>query len=65
MANFSFTGIKQLWICLQETKSKNFEERCQAYLVFEFLFSILGYHKTGSSLVALNVAGISKALLIA
>ena len=31
---------------------KNFEERCQAYLVFEFLFSILGYHKTRSSLVA-------------
>ena len=43
---------------------KNFEERYQVYLVFEFFFSILGYHKAGSSPVALNVAGISKALLI-
>ena len=34
---------------------KNFEERFQAYLVFEFLFTILGYHKTSSL-----VAGISE-----
>ena len=59
-------GIKQLWIYLQEPKSKNFEERRQAYLVFDFSSVYwAGYHKTGSSLVALNVAGISKALLIA
>ena len=39
---------------------KNFEERCQAYRVFEFLFSTGIHHKTGSSLVALYVVEISE-----
>ena len=60
------TGIKQLWIYVYEKLNlvrKNFEERHQGLLThIECLniSSVLGYHKTRSSLFAFNVAGISE-----